>query len=92
MKIDATQFGDVLEDLTVNGILRWHKWMDGARAEVFLSVEQDDDGNPMVIVNSSPLTSEDVAGNEGEVIGVSYPVTPKIYRLITDEVKEVYTE
>lgn len=87
MKINTTQLGAVLEYLTVKGILRWHKEMDGARADVFLSVEEDDDGNPTVSVNSSPLTSEDVDGNEGEVIGVSYQVTPKTYSLIMDEIK-----
>jgi hypothetical protein len=90
MKLDTTQLGDVLEYLTVKGILRWHKEMDGARADVFLRIE-DDDGNPVVSLNSSPLTSEDVDGDESEVIGVSYPVTSKIYSLITDEIKEVYT-
>ena len=59
---------DVLEYLTVQGILRWHKEMDGARADVFLWVE-DDDGNTVVSLNSSPFTSEDVGGDEGEVIG-----------------------
>lgn len=92
MKIDTTQLGDVLEYLTVKGILRWHKEMDGARADVFLSVEEDDDGNPVVSLNSSPLTSEDLDGDEGEVIGVAYPVTPKTYSLIMDEIKEVRTE
>ena len=87
MKIDTTQLGDVLEYLTVKGILRWHKEMDGARADVFLSVEEDEDGNPTVTVNSSPLTSRDVGGNEGEVIGVSYLVAPKTYSLIMDEIK-----
>jgi len=91
MKIDTTQLGDVLEHLTVKGILRWHKEMDGARADVFLWVEEDDDGNPVVSLNSSPLTSEDVDGDEGEVVGVSYPVTSKIYSLIMDEIKEVRT-
>lgn len=86
MKIDTTQLGDVLEYLTVQGILRWHKEMDGARADVFLRVE-DDEGNTVVSLNSSPLTSEDVDGDEGEVIRISYPVTPKTYSLIMDEIK-----
>jgi hypothetical protein len=87
MKIDTTQLGDVLEYLTANGILRWHKEMDGARADVFLSIEEDEDGNPTVTLNSSPLTSEDVDGNEGEVMGVSYWVAPKTYSLIMDEIE-----
>ena len=92
MKIDTSQLGDVLEYLTVKGILRWRKEMDGARADVFLRVEEDDDGNPVVSLNSSPLASEDVDSDEGEVIGVLYPITPKIYSLITDEIKEVYAQ
>jgi hypothetical protein len=92
MKIDTTQLGDVLEYLTVKGILRWHKDLDGARADVFLLVEEDEDGNPFVTVNSSPSTSEDVDGDEGEVTGVLYSVTPETYSLIMDEAKEVCAE
>jgi hypothetical protein len=77
---NTTQLEEALEYLTTQGVLRWREEMDGVRADVFLLVDEDGDGNPVVSVNSSENA-------DGEVKGISYPVTSKIYSLIAPRMR-----
>jgi hypothetical protein len=94
MTTDTKTIHEAIQTLTEAGVLRWYASTGGARADVFLYLDEDDDCKPFVTVNSSEVTEDDAnAGEEvGTIICVPYPVTAETYGLIAARVPDLYTK
>ena len=94
MKKDTKTIHEAIQTLTEAGVLRWYAWTGCARADIFLCLDEDDDGKPLVTVNSSEVTEDDADASEdiGTVISIPYPVAAETYSLIAAKVPDLYTK
>ena len=94
MKIDSETIHEAIQTLTETGVLRWYAWTGGARADVFLYLDEDDNGKPFATINSSEVTEADADVDEevGTTVCFRYPVAPETYRFIADRVPDLYTK
>jgi|ERR1035437_2247979 hypothetical protein len=77
---------DAIQTLCDAGAINWYAWCGAARADVMLTLEEDDNGNTALMVIDAHETEEN--GGEGEAY--CFDINRDLYARIVADVPEMH--